>query len=87
MARKKVVIDGKGNLYWQHAALIYSFVHVFVLYVYFSLYYATSKQVTRLQFGMLTALTNIRCYGRWKTPLCGRQPSVDDCLWWKTTLG
>ena len=40
-----------------------------------------------MRFGKLTALTNIRCYGRWKTTFGGRWHSVEDNLWWKTTLG
>ena len=40
----------------------------------------------KLRFGMLTALTNIRCYGRWKTTFSGRRHSVEDNLHLKTTF-
>ena len=51
---------------------------------------ATSKQGRKLRFGMLTVLIiydQSRCYGRLKTTFGGRQPSVEDTLWWKTTFG
>ena len=45
------------------------------------------KILMKMRFGKLTALTNIRCYGRWKTTFGGRRPSLEDNLRWKMTFG
>ena len=44
------------------------------------MHHASCTASRKLRFGMMTALTNIRCYGRWKTTFSGRRPLVEDDL-------
>ena len=54
------------------------------------MHHATCIAGSRLRFGMLTALWNLRStkvLWKWKTTFSGRRPLVEDNLCWKITFG